>query len=106
MGGKFMSQRRAIATAVVTIIAGTSNAFAAPQDPAQSNNSSVATNSNQIEEVVVTAQKRAQNASEVGATITVSTGQMLKDLGVQNVSQLSDRKSTRLNSSHSSISYA
>ena len=36
----------------------------------------------QLEEVVVTAQKRAQSANDVGITINAFTGDQIKDLGV------------------------
>ncbi len=36
----------------------------------------------QLEEVVVTAQKRAQSANDVGITINAFTGQQIRDFGV------------------------
>ena len=92
-----MVQRRRIATSALAIIVGTSNAFVARQahaadpDPsavANPSQSSAATNSGQIEEIIVTPEKRAQKLSDIGATITVATGSQLKDLRVTDVSQL------------------
>jgi len=41
-----------------------------------------------LEEIIVTAQKRAQKISDVGATIDVATGKDLKSLGITEVDQL------------------
>jgi outer membrane receptor protein involved in Fe transport len=41
-----------------------------------------------LEEIIVTAQKRAQKISDVGATIDVATGKELKTLGITEVDQL------------------
>src|ERR1700722_3425484 len=41
-----------------------------------------------LEEIIVTAQKRQQKLSDVGATIDVATGKELRTLGVTEVSQL------------------
>ena len=39
----------------------------------------------QLEEVVVTAQKRAQSITDVGITIVAFSNETLKDLGIDNV---------------------
>ena len=41
-----------------------------------------------LDEIIVTAQKREQRLSDVGATIDVATGSELRTLGVTDVSQL------------------
>src|SRR3546814_10645864 len=57
----------------------------------------------QIEEIVVTATKRAEPVRKIAGTVNVLSGEDLEREGVQgidqNVQQV-DRKSTRLNSSH------
>ena len=42
----------------------------------------------QIEEVVVTAQKREQNVQEIGISVTAFSGEQLKDLGIVNSTDL------------------
>src|SRR5207248_8305423 len=66
-----------------------------------------------LEEVVVTAQKRAEALESVPVSVTVLTGAQLGELKfdspsdlVTQIPNLQDRKSTRLNSSHRTISYA
>ena len=84
-----MSQRIAVATSVLAMVASASSAFAAADgDPA---NAGPTTNTKpyQVEEIIVTAQKRSEKASDVGTTINVATGAQLQDLGVHDVSQLS-----------------
>ena len=90
---KSMSQRRKIATSVATsvavLLASASMARPGHAEDNASQTAQAANNSDQIPEIIVTAEKRKQKASDVGATITVASGEQLKDLGVQDVSQLS-----------------
>jgi iron complex outermembrane recepter protein len=44
--------------------------------------------SGQLEEIIVTAQKRAQNINEVGITVAVETGAQLREAGIANVLDL------------------
>ena len=81
-------QRGRMATSALAIVVGTSSALVALQGHAAESDSSVATNSDQLQEIIVTAEKREQRASDVGATMTVATGAQLKDLGITDVSQL------------------
>ena len=43
-----------------------------------------------IEEVIVTAQKREESANEVGISLTAVSGDLMNDLGIQTVNDLSD----------------
>ena len=45
-------------------------------------------NSSQLDEIVVTAQKREQRLADVGITVTALTGQQLENAGVTDISQL------------------
>ena len=44
-----------------------------------------------LEEITVTAQKREQDLSDVGISITALSGKQLKDLGLTNTAQLDDQ---------------
>ena len=71
-------------TAIIMCFAATASA-----DPAQmtSNASASSNNSDSLEEIVVTAQKRSENINDVGMSIAAVGGDSLTKLGVVDVSQ-------------------
>ena len=75
--------------------------------PAAAAPAPVSNDDSALQEVVVTASRRAVSAQDLPISITAVSGEMLAQAGVQDMAGLAhsiDRKSTRLNSSHVSLS--
>ncbi|HEU5442185.1 MAG TPA: TonB-dependent receptor plug domain-containing protein, partial [Steroidobacteraceae bacterium] len=87
------TNRNSTLARTVAAILGASAAHAAlalgaatPVSDPSSTGSSAATNASQLQEVIVTAERRAQNAQDVPITIQALTGQTLQQLHVETLS--------------------
>src|ERR1700692_3706901 len=76
----------ACSAGILSLVAGFSSAYADPADT----NGPASADSDQIQEITVTANKRSESLSKVGATITAISGQELQERRIESLSDLAD----------------